>query len=80
MSDRRRDLVMLRHPDRWPRWPVLPLVRGATVGCLMADSQGYVLLYCNIYALPRSAAEFEALRKEVYATAEAVLDAGWEVD
>jgi hypothetical protein len=82
----------MRTPALWPAWPYLALVRrrpgreeelGALYDALGASGlTGFsaTVFICNIYLLPTREAEFLALPKEVYDTAEEVARAGWAVD
>ena len=88
---RLRQLLFLREPRLWPRWPVLPVVRRAagTLECgLMFDARraagryGYsaTVFLTHVSALPCAVAAFLGLPREVYDTAEEVYAAGWRVD
>ena len=88
---RLRQLLFLREPRLWPRWPVLPVVRraaGVLQFGLLFDARGAAGTYgysatvfrTNLFVLPATAAALLALPKEVYDTAEEVYAAGWRVD
>ncbi len=91
-TERDRHLRFMRTPALWPAWPYLPLVRrregveeelGALYDALGASGlTGFsaTVFLCNIFLLPASEAEFLALPKEVYDTADEVAKAGWTVD
>jgi hypothetical protein len=90
--ERSRNLLYLAHPELWPGWPFLPLVRrlaGKEQECGplcdlegMAGVQGhpFTVFMSNLFVLPASLDAFLALPQEASATAEAVYAAGWRVD
>lgn len=86
---------MIKHPDRWPAWPVLPLKRsrrGGTGwpedGFLLDERLGgelkfpATLYHGNIFRLggPDHEKYLEDLKKEEFASAGAIIAAGWGVD
>ena len=87
-----RDLFFVTHPEHWPAWPYLPVVRrrpGAEEECgLLYDARGVsgrlgysaTVFVCNLFLVPRDEAEFLALPRETYDTPEEVAAAGWVVD
>ena len=86
-----RHVLVVSTPALWPAWPFLPVVR-RTVGCeeygLLFDAMGTssktgysaTVWFANLFLLPPTFEEFLALRKEVYDSAEELIDAGWRVD
>lgn len=75
-----RDLDMLKDPDNWPNWPVLPVVRrqkGQTETAVVSEIGTTGRLYIR-----RGANLFDRANwpgpEEV--TAEQVIEEGWEVD
>lgn len=76
---------MLKNPNKWPRWPVLPLIRRVP----SEDSTGFegmlfdnpkvkfTVYHANIF---EDLGRLESCPKEVYDNFEAILAAGWRVD
>jgi hypothetical protein len=87
-----RDLYYLRHPELWPVWPFLPVIRRKPngeedVGILydFAHTSGRTGYSCtvfltNIVFVPDTVEELLALPKEVFDTMDEVRAAGWCVD
>lgn len=86
-----RHRLLLSIPAAWPAWPFLPVARrtagGVELGVLFdalraCGRTGYsaTVFLCNLYTLPPTFSEFLALPKEVFDTADEVLEAGWRVD
>ena len=75
---------MLKDPNTWPRWPVLPMKRlddTEAVGVVVAVSgYEYTLFKTNMYLVPNTVEELLKLDKEQFKSAEDVLAAGWVVD
>lgn len=77
-----RDLQMMREPNRWPQWPVLPLIkRNGSLDdkdyCAFMYATGKPVAYLgNILMLPDTLAECE---RRPYPTLEA-LAADYKVD
>jgi hypothetical protein len=80
------------HPERWPYWPVLPLVRrrdGAEPelgllydlrGACGLCGYGSTVFRGNLCFPPATLRELLALPKEVFDSPEELLAAGWRVD
>lgn len=69
------DLAMLKNPDAWPRWPVLPLKRpdSYALAFVTESSAGKLKLYeGNIWSKPKG--------DGVELAPEDVIAAGWLVD
>ena len=89
---RERAVLFLTTPALWPSWPFLPVVRRhpgreEDLGVVFdargaAGLTGYsaTVFRTNLFALPHTLAEFLALPKEVFDSAEEVFEAGWRVD
>jgi hypothetical protein len=88
---RARQLWFLTSPARWPAWPFLPLVRRTAAGeelGLLFDARGALdltgygatVFQCCLYALPPSLDVLLGAPREVYDSAEEVLDHDWTVD
>ena len=87
-----RDLFFFTHPERWPAWPFLPVVRrragGATECGLLYDFRGTggptgfssTVFVCNLFLLPPTLEEFLALPREVFDAPEEMAAAGWVID
>lgn len=86
-----RDLLCFSTPALWPTWPFLPVIRhrpdgfecGVMFDALHACGRtGFsaTIFHVNILLLPQTEAEFFALPREVYDSAEEVAMAGWIVD
>jgi hypothetical protein len=87
-----RDLFFLAHPEHWPTWPFLPVVRrhaegtmdyGVLYDALHATGRtGYsaTVLLTNFFLMPETETELLALPKEVFDAPEEMAEAGWRVD
>ena len=91
-AHRQRNLLFLTQPTLWPAWPYLPLVKrlpgrpenyGVLVDAMRCwNLPGYsaTVFLTNLFLVPALPAELLALPKEVFDTADEVIDAGWCVD
>ena len=89
---RERAVLFLTTPALWSNWPFLPVVRRhpgreEDLGVVFdarraAGLTGYsaTVFLTNLFTLPRTLAEFLALPREVFDSAEEVFEAGWRVD
>jgi hypothetical protein len=89
---RHRNLLFLRHPERWPLWPHLPLVKRSPPGTaslgVVADARGvpgreeyaWDRFLANVVPMPTAFAELLELPREHDRSPEALDDAGWHVD
>lgn len=88
---RQRTLHFLTHPDEWPLWPFLPLVRrdggGEELGVVYdalhaADIPGHscTVYRTNLFEIPETRDAFFALPHESFDTPEEVFAGGWSVD
>ena len=78
---REEHLAMMAEPDRWPRWPYLPLTRGAELGLMTAIiSHRTTVFLQNLFMLPERAADFLDGPKIVYASFEEIVQDGWIVE
>jgi hypothetical protein len=89
---RMRNLLFLSTPKLWPAWPILPLIRrdpGCEDECgVLYDVFGLkglagfsaTVFKCMILMMPRTEADFLALPRETYDSAEEVFEQGWRVD
>ncbi len=87
-----RDLFFFTHPDRWPQWPVLPVVRRHPDGAMdcgvlydfvnTSGRRGFsaTVLLCNVFLLPDTEEGLLALPREVYDSPDELVGAGWTVD
>jgi hypothetical protein len=85
------DVLFFSTPALWPAWPFLPVVR-RTQGeeelgvmydpCGTSGLTGYsaTVFLTNLFELPPTEADFLALPREVFDTAEELVAAGWRVD
>lgn len=81
-NDVNKDLSMINDPDRWPRWPFLPIIRDRSYKPddtgLLFDGEGKKTVYlCNLFMVPD---DLRTIPKLEYDTAEALLADGWTVD
>src|SRR4051812_22007198 len=88
----RRDLLILGHPELWPRWPFLPVVRrppgaAAEYGVVvdlyhLAGLTGFgaAVFRTNLFTLPPTLAGLVAMPRETFDTVEELAAAGWVVD
>ena len=90
-ADIGRHLLYLRDPSLWPAWPFLPVVRrcrGAEeLGVLFdavaaAGLTGFsaTVFLTNLFTLPPTVDGLLALPREVFDTADEVIEAGWRID
>jgi hypothetical protein len=87
-----RDLFFFTHPEHWPTWPFLPVVRrhadretdyGVLYDAVHATGlTGYssTVFLCNLFLMPEKESELLALPKEVFDTPDEMAAAGWCVD
>lgn len=92
LKAQQRNLLYLSQPQRWPLWPILPLVRRK-----QGQEEEYGLLYdlkttcgllgysstvwlCNLFFLPPTLDQFLALPHETYDKPEEIAEAGWTID
>ena len=87
-----RDLFFFGHPEHWPTWPFLPVVRrhaegtmdyGVLYDALHATGlTGYsaTVLRTNFFVMPDTETELLALPREVFDTSDEMAEAGWRVD
>jgi hypothetical protein len=72
------DVAMIKNPDRWPKWPFLPMTREPNgVGLLRQEGQGYVVILANLFTTLEAKLKANSIK---YASAEAVVADGWRVD
>lgn len=89
---REQTMYFLAHRREWGLWPFLPLVRRSR-GCLptngvLFDAMGsrsmpgfeHTIFLVNVYELPETLKELLAVPREVFSSAEQIIDAGWVVD
>jgi hypothetical protein len=87
-----RDLFFFSHPEHWPTWPFLPVVRrhadretdyGVLYDAAHATGRtGYssTVFLCNLFLMPEKESELLALPKEMFDTPDEMAAAGWCVD
>ncbi len=87
-----RDLFFFTHPEHWPTWPFLPVVRRQGDGELecgllydilhLSGRTGLssTVFLTNIFLMPKNEIDFLALPKETFDTPEEMAAAGWCVD
>jgi len=81
--DDRDSVEMMRRPNIWPQWPILPLNKGrlpALQEGLYLDAEGYenTVVLCNLFLF--DGGKMESYEKVKYDSIEAVVADGWEVD
>lgn len=79
------DAQFIAHPDRWPRWPYLPIKRHTSSGpecCLLVASEHpWSTVYdANLYAMPATQEKFKATAKYKYSSIAELQADGWIVD
>lgn len=84
---KKEDIQHIRQEDSWSNWPVLPVKRhnrnqphGLPDCGVLYAGRGVVVFMANMWALPKTEAEFLALKTYRYESAEAMVDDGWLVD
>jgi len=90
---RARDLMVMRDPQLWSKWPFLPVIRPPLahaepqLGVLydaraVSGTYGYTatVFLVNLYLLPDTEAELFAAPKRVYDTIDELVADGWAVD
>lgn len=89
---KQQTLHCLARPNLWGLWPFLPLLRRRT-GRLPQEGVLYdtrrarslpghewTVFFSNVFTLPQTIERLLALPKEVYTSAEQIVNAGWVVD
>lgn len=83
-EEKARDLTMLQHPERWPRWPVLPLKRyhgkpdDPELGLIIAGGASPIRVYLGcifLFSGPTHTSKYME-----YPSLAAVIGDGWWVD
>jgi hypothetical protein len=90
---RPHDLVVMRNPQLWSKWPFLPVVRPASNGGEMelgilydarqvSGTYGFsaTVFLVNLYLLPDTETELFAVPKCVYDSIDELVADGWTVD
>ncbi len=73
------DLEFMLHPEMWPWWPLLTLVKHGKCGTLIEIQNGYAFREgVSIFTGPTEKAEPEIIGKEELL--EKLVKDGWEVD
>jgi hypothetical protein len=67
------DLQFMKDPDRWPRWPLLPVKRGTQMGLMLEHPRVYLRNLWDSTPL----ADVESIKYDTY---ESVIADGWIVD
>ncbi len=87
-----RDLYFFTHPEAWPTWPFLPVVRRHADGRMdygvlydalhRSGITGFssTVFLTNLFLMPEDEDEFLALPKEIFDTSEEMAECGWRVD
>ena len=87
-----RDLFFFTNPERWPQWPLLPVVRRHPDGTVdygvlydfvnTTGRRGFssTVLLTNVFLAPATEEALLALPREVHDTPEELLRSGWTVD
>lgn len=89
-KERKEDLGMMKNPDTWLRWPILPMKKiekeeeRPKLGFMLATGKPIVYTR-NMYELAHIGVKtvkeiMENVSNTEYASFEAVLDDGWQVD
>jgi hypothetical protein len=90
-GDPARHRLVVSAPALWPAWPFLPLVRRSgdteelgvlfdALGACGLTGYGSAVFLCNVFALPARLDQLLALPKEVFDTADELIQSGWRVD
>lgn len=85
MNHREENLSIITDADAWVQFPLLPLVKRGEgwpeTGFLVVD-RGFTIYKKNMWELEEGSLtpQLEGVPTETFASAEALLDAGWEVD
>jgi hypothetical protein len=84
VSEKEEHVKMMQYPDKWPRWPILPMVRKTNADPLGnpgfivdGDTDKFTVYKANIFMIPK---DFETIPREIYLNFEEIFDAGWRVD
>ena len=90
--DRARSLHFMAHPQLWPFWPYLPVVRRSegvdeelgvlfdALGTCSVPGYSATVFLTNLFDLPTPWSAWLALAKEVFDETEEIVNAGWSVD
>lgn len=80
----RDDVVMLKNPDLWPRWPLCPVKRydkskpHGFPDCGVVTEGRFVVFMVNLYRV--SPGVFDSCEKHEYESYEDMVADGWMVD
>ena len=90
---RQRDLLVMRNPQLWSKWPFLPVIRPSKNGedpelGVLYDARAVSGTYgfsatvfkVNLFLLPDTEAQLFAGPKQVYDTIDELVTDGWSVD
>jgi hypothetical protein len=85
MVAERDDLVMMQHPEQWPRWPKLPVVRRSefkkNTGVLLElgfhDDVKPTVYLINLFDPILKLSDIEQIKYESF---DALIADGWHVD
>lgn len=82
MSEREHDLSMMRDPNAWPQWPILPLKRSTPddpLDCgFIAEQEEIIVYHGTMFEVKEAVADTS--RHLRYSTWDEVYDDGWRVD
>ncbi len=87
--DRIDDQRMMEHPERWPRWPVLPIKRRMDHGLpdyavmLAIEHHGTTVVHINLSYISNGKTLNQIVEDSattVYPDIDSLLDDGWIVD
>lgn len=88
-EDRQREITMMKTPDHWPRWPILPVKRSGHIlepfgcGIMVASADCALHIYDIDMFLLQSGPlgpQLDAVEHKEYQDYDAILDDGWVVD
>ena len=81
-------LAMLKSPDEWPQWPILPVKKWEGIGMrcgIVLAVEGYLstIFLTNLFALTGNLKDLidnAEIERIVYDSPEVLVADGWEVD
>jgi hypothetical protein len=88
-KERKEDLKMMKDPDTWTHWPILPMKKVVgpempKMGFMLATGKPVVYLtnMCDLRGLGVSTIQevMEKVPSKEYASFEKILDDGWKID
>lgn len=79
MKTKQQEIEFIGDPDKWPKWPLLPLVNGEKIAVLTFDGEEFVM-YHGVNLWKFDGTKTKEYDSTIFTSAEQVYNAGWRVD